>query len=117
MSNVEIAKRNYVSVKTVDHQVSSILAKLRVRGRGDIARETIRLAWCRSSRPPRERASNPYGWLVSEVPHAGQHHRYLVLRRRCENFLVAHRAAGLDDRRDPSARRGIHPIAEREERV
>lgn len=43
LSNVEIAKRSYVSVKTVDHHVSAILAKLGARGRVDIARETIRL--------------------------------------------------------------------------
>ncbi len=43
LSNLEIAKRSYVSVKTVDHHVSSILSKLGVRGRVDIAREGMRL--------------------------------------------------------------------------
>lgn len=43
LSNFEIAKRCYVSVRTVDHHVSSILSKLGVRSRVDIARETIRL--------------------------------------------------------------------------
>ncbi|HLQ63600.1 MAG TPA: AAA family ATPase [bacterium] len=43
LSNLEIAKRSYLSVKTVDHHVSSILAKLGVRGRVDIAREAMRL--------------------------------------------------------------------------
>ncbi len=43
LSNLEIAKRSYLSVKTVDHHVSSILSKLGVRGRVDIAREAMRL--------------------------------------------------------------------------
>jgi DNA-binding CsgD family transcriptional regulator len=43
LSNLEIAKRSYVSVKTVDHHVSAILSKLAVRGRVDIAREAMRL--------------------------------------------------------------------------
>jgi len=43
LSNPEIAKRSYVSVKTVDNQVSSILSKLGVRRRVDVAREAMRL--------------------------------------------------------------------------
>lgn len=43
LSNLEIAKRSYVSVKTVDHHVSSILSKLGVRGRVDVTREAVRL--------------------------------------------------------------------------
>ena len=43
LSNLEIAKRSYVSVKTVDHHVSSILSKLGMRSRVDVAREAVRL--------------------------------------------------------------------------
>lgn len=43
LSNLEIAKRSYVSVKTVDHHVSSILSKLGMRSRVDVAREAMRL--------------------------------------------------------------------------
>ena len=43
LSNPEIAKRSYVSVKTVDNQVSSILSKLGVRRRVEVAREAMRL--------------------------------------------------------------------------
>lgn len=43
LSNSEIAKRSHVSVKTVDHQVSSILSKLSVRRRVDVARVAIEL--------------------------------------------------------------------------
>lgn len=43
LSNSEIARRIYVSPKTVDHHISSILSKLGVRRRVDAAREAIRL--------------------------------------------------------------------------
>lgn len=43
LSNIEIAKRSYVSVKTIDHHVSSILSKLGVRNRVEVAREAMRL--------------------------------------------------------------------------
>jgi DNA-binding CsgD family transcriptional regulator/tetratricopeptide (TPR) repeat protein len=43
LSNAEIARRMYVSSKTVDHHVSSILSKLAVRRRVDVAREAVRL--------------------------------------------------------------------------
>lgn len=47
LSNLEIAKRSYVSVKTVDHHVSSILSKLAVRSHVDVAREAMRLGLVR----------------------------------------------------------------------
>jgi hypothetical protein len=37
---------------------------------------------------------------MAEVPHAGEHHRHAVLVGGGDDLLVAHRAAGLDDRRD-----------------
>ncbi|MDR7437637.1 MAG: LuxR C-terminal-related transcriptional regulator [Armatimonadota bacterium] len=43
LRNAEIATRMYVSVKTVDHHVSSVLAKLGVRSRAEVVREAARL--------------------------------------------------------------------------
>jgi len=43
LRNPEIAQRLYVSTKTVDHHVSSILAKLGVRSRAEVVREAVRL--------------------------------------------------------------------------
>lgn len=48
LSNLEIAKRSYISVKTVDHHVSSILSKLGVRSRVDVAREAMRFGLARN---------------------------------------------------------------------
>src|SRR5262245_40014423 len=54
---------------------------------------------------------------VAEVPHAGEHHRQAVLVARLDRLRVAHRAAGLHDRRDAGRGRGVHVVAEREKRV
>ncbi|HXF81248.1 MAG TPA: response regulator transcription factor [bacterium] len=43
LRNPEIATRMYISVKTVDHHVSSVLAKLGVRSRAEVVREATRL--------------------------------------------------------------------------
>ncbi|MBK5332307.1 MAG: response regulator transcription factor [Ilumatobacteraceae bacterium] len=43
MRNSEIADHLVVSVKTVDHHVSSVLSKLGVSGRGAAAQEAVRL--------------------------------------------------------------------------
>ena len=49
--NAEIARRLFVSEKTVDHHVSAILAKLAVRSRGEAAAAANRLGLCN---PPTE---------------------------------------------------------------
>jgi DNA-binding NarL/FixJ family response regulator len=43
LTNTELAERLYLSVKTVDHHVSAILAKLQVTRRGDAVRRAREL--------------------------------------------------------------------------
>ena len=54
---------------------------------------------------------------VPEVPHAGEHHRHAQAVRRRDHLLIAHRAAGLDERCRAVLRRFLHAVREREERV
>src|ERR1700719_2737150 len=55
--------------------------------------------------------------LVAEVAAAGEDHREVVAVGDLDRHLVANRAARLDDRTDPGARREGDPIGEREVRV
>ena len=45
LTNAAIAEQMCVSVKTVDHHVSRILAKLGVRSRREVAQAARRLGW------------------------------------------------------------------------
>src|SRR5215218_9758088 len=54
---------------------------------------------------------------VPEQPHPSEHHRDPVLVGRCDDFLVAHGAAGLHDRADAGLGRLIDTVAEGEEGV
>ena len=51
------------------------------------------------------------------MPHAGEHHREAVLVGRGDHLVVAHAAAGLDDRRRAGLRDDVDAVAEREERI
>jgi DNA-binding NarL/FixJ family response regulator len=44
MTNAEIADRLFISAKTAEHHVSSILAKLHLRSRGEAAAFALRRA-------------------------------------------------------------------------
>src|SRR5438105_5154649 len=54
---------------------------------------------------------------VAEVATACEDHRRARRLDRCDDLLVALRAAGLDDRRDAGLERELRPVREREERV
>jgi DNA-binding NarL/FixJ family response regulator len=45
LSNAEIAQRLFISIKTVDHHVSAILAKLEAGSRAEAATLAIRRGW------------------------------------------------------------------------
>jgi DNA-binding CsgD family transcriptional regulator/tetratricopeptide (TPR) repeat protein len=54
LHNAEIAQRMYISVKTVDHHVSSVLTKLGVRSRAEVVREAARLGLLHASGAARD---------------------------------------------------------------
>ncbi len=52
------------------------------------------------------------GRSMSEMPHAGEHHRHAVLVGRGDDFIVALRAAWLDHGLDAELRGHVQPVAE-----
>ena len=54
---------------------------------------------------------------MTEVAHAGKHHRHTVLVGGGNYFGVAHRATWLDDRGNACSSGGVDPVAEREEGI
>ena len=60
--------------------------------------------------------SKPYR-SMAEVAHAGKHHRHAALIRRVDDFLVAHRAAGLDDAAGACVHHHVQAVAEGEEGI
>jgi hypothetical protein len=73
--------------------------------------EAFTAVMCHRSRKQKQ---NP---LVSEVTHAGQHHRDVVLVGGVDDFLVAHRTARMNHRGDAGRSRRIDAVAERKEGV
>src|SRR5579885_2462834 len=55
------------------------------------------------------------GFSVAEVADAGEHHRHVMFIRRGDDFIVANRAARLDDGGDAGGGGGVDAVAEREE--
>src|SRR5439155_27117027 len=51
---------------------------------------------------------------MTEMPHAGQNHRHLMLVRSRDDLLIANRAAGLDDCGDAGLRRRVKTVPEGE---
>ena len=54
---------------------------------------------------------------MPEMAHAGEDHRDFMFVRRLNNFLIANRAARLNNRNNAGFRRDINCIAEREKRI
>jgi len=54
---------------------------------------------------------------MPEMPHARYHHGNAVFVRRVENFLIAHRACGVDDGFDALFGDDVHAVAEGEEGI
>jgi DNA-binding CsgD family transcriptional regulator len=57
LRNTEIAERLVVSQKTVEHHVSAILGKLRVRSRGEASAAAVRLGLASEETSPQERTT------------------------------------------------------------
>ena len=54
---------------------------------------------------------------MSKVPHSGQHHGDVVFIGGVDDFLIAHRATGMDDRGDASRCCCVDTVAERKKGV
>src|SRR5438105_3985932 len=54
---------------------------------------------------------------MAKMANAGQHHRHLMLVARLDRVLVAHRSAGLDDRRHAGRGRLVNVVPEWEEGI
>jgi hypothetical protein len=54
---------------------------------------------------------------VTEVSNTGQDHRHAVLIRGGDDLGISDRSSGLDNGGHSRPRGGIHPIAERKERI
>ena len=54
---------------------------------------------------------------MPEMPHARYHHRNAVFVRCIEDFLIAHRACGVDDGFDALLGNHIHAVTEWEEGI
>ena len=77
--------------------------------------------WKSTLRNPndRERSWGPFSasCLVSEVAHAGENHRHLMLIGGFNDFLITNGATRLDYRRNPGLRSSIKTVAEGKEGI